>query len=118
MKPNRELRKYYRKIITDFLYTDIENWKVFEYYTGIGFEYRINELYIIIYPYKFFNKIEIKINGGINFNMSSNININTLIYNRIDDLKNKEQKEFEQKCYDAIPLTSKRRLKIEQIYKK
>lgn len=118
MNPSKEVKNYYRKVIVDAIYKDIDSW-----YSGDD-----------EYCYNLDNKVIIKINkkpipchsiwlndkvsNRLLFSMNKgNFNTRFMVRKLRKYMKSKEQHKLDAKMMEYIPLTTKRRLKIEKIYK-
>ena len=125
MKPSKEIKDTYRKIIIDAIYKDIDNW----FSVNSDYCYDLdNNVRIEIWkkPRTFIGTKPIwisKINEDGNrenllFDMRCGNSINRFMIKKLRKyMKNKKQTKFDQEMMKSIPFTIKRRLKIEKIYK-
>ena len=124
MKPSKEIKDTYRKVVMDSIYTNIDNWykKDLSYCVDIDDTLiRINEFGYTRWVYPDTIVIKKKTIYGKRkflFSMSPKFKeLKYLIKIMIKYVNDKNQKKFDSELIDLVPITIKRRLKIEKIYK-
>ena len=125
MKPTKDIKATYRKILMDSFINDIDKWqyKVEERY------FISNEhLYFILYDkFQFvitdddwFDKVQVQLEDkSLVFNIGlGGWNMKHLYKRMKNHVQNKLNNKANEKFAEVIPLTTRRRLKIQKIYDK
>jgi hypothetical protein len=125
MKPTKDTINTYRKILLDSFINDIDKWqyKVEERYLMSD-----NHLYFVLYDnFQFvitdddwFDKVQVQLEDKSKvFSMSLGGWTMRSLYKRMKKhVQYKLNKDFNEKFAEVIPLTTRRRLKIQKIYDK
>ena len=125
MKPTKDIKQTYRKILMDSFINDIDKW---QYKVKDNFMSKKNKLYFVLYKdfqfviddNYFFIDVEVQsLHREDVFTIKlSNSNMRYLYKRMKQHVQNKLNREFNERFAEVIPLTTRRRLKIEKIYDK
>ena len=124
MKPTKDIKNTYRKILMDSFINDIDKWK---YKKENGWLSNDKILYFVLYDkFQFviidnyyFDKVQVQLEDkSLAFNMGLGSRTMRSLYKRMKKhVQNNLNKKFNEKFADIIPLTTRRRLKIQKIYR-
>ena len=108
----------YRNVITDMLYREPDKWRICGSMNIDDYIYYKDEkLEIWYYVFKFGKNITIQLrNGGGNLRIRDCRNISKLGFKMMEEANRRNQQKLDSRFFEAVPLTARRRLKIEKIY--
>ena len=125
MKPTKDIKNTYRKILMDSFINDIDKWQYKEEESYLMSDKR---LYFVLYDkFQFVitdndwsNNVQVQLEDrSLVFNMSlGGWNMRHLYMRMRKHVQNKLNEKFNEKFAEVIPLTTRRRLKIQKIYDK
>ena len=124
MKPTKDIENTYRKILMDSFINDIDKWKYKKESIWLSADKRLyfvlyDKFQFVIIDNYYFDKVQVQLEDKSHaFNMRLGSRTMRSLYKRMKKhVQHNLNKKFNEKFADIIPLTTRRRLKIQKIYR-